>query len=107
MSNQQIKENISYSKVLSCLFSSNAVIALSILCLLNNLSLDLYSLTALLKVVLPASFCFWLIGFFIGRILDTYNGSISKMIELDEQKAYEIPSIFSDSSLNDSVDNVM
>ncbi len=94
-----IKEkNSKYSKMLSSLFCSTSILALSILCLLNNMTLDLYSATMLLKVVLPASFCFWFIGLVIGKILDNYNSEIIATTEKEEKKAYEIPSIFSDLS---------
>lgn len=99
MQNQtmSIEENkIQYSKMLSSLFCSSSIIALSVLCLLNNMSLDLYSAAMLLKVVLPASFCFWFIGLIIGKILDKYSDKIITNTHQEEKKAYEIPSIFSD-----------
>lgn len=94
-----IKEKDSkYSKMLSSLFCSSSIIALSMLCLLNNMSIDLYSATILLKVVLPASFCFWFIGLVIGKILDNHSEEIVATQQEEEKKAYEIPSIFSDTS---------
>ena len=99
MSNTDIsKEKIQYSKILSSIFSSNAVVGFSILCLLNNLSLDIYSMFSLLKVVIPASFCFWFLGFVIGTILDKYDRNAAIKEKNDEQKAYEIPSMFADPS---------
>ena len=92
------EEQIKYSKLLSSLFCSLSIIALSILSLLNNLSLDFYSMVTLLKVVLPAAFCFWFIGFVIGKILDGLNTKIIKEEVAAKIKAetepYEIPSMF-------------
>lgn len=98
MSNQttaQQDDEIKYSKFLSSLFCSISIIALSILCLLNNLSLDIYSAIILLKIVLPASFCFWFLGFSIGKIFDSLNKKIIKEQIKQEQEAYEMPSMFS------------
>ena len=87
-------EQFKYSKMLSSLFCSSSIVALSVLSLLNNLSLDIYSATSLLKTVLPASFCFWFIGFVIGKILDKKNTKIIKEQIKQETEAYEIPSMF-------------
>jgi len=89
------EDEIKYSKLLSSLFCSTSIIALSILCLLNDLSLDIYTATELLKIVLPASFCFWFIGLVIGKILDGFNRKIIKEQVKQEKEAYEIPSMFS------------
>ena len=92
------EEQIQYSKLLSSLFCSLSIIALSILSLLNNLSLDLYSMIALLKVVIPAAFCFWFLGFVIGKTLDSINTKIIRQETENKIKAetepYEIPSMF-------------
>ena len=88
------EEQFKYSKMLSSLFCSSSIIVLSILCLLNNQTLDIYSATELLKTVLPASFCFWFIGFVIGKILDRKNTKIIKEQIKNETEAYEIPSVF-------------
>ena len=88
------EEEIKYSKLLSSLFCSTSIIALSILCLLNNPILDMYGAICLLKTVLPASFCFWFIGFVIGKILDGKSEKIIEQEKVDEKKAYEIPSMF-------------
>lgn len=87
-------EELKYSKLLSSLFCSTSIIALSILCLLNNLSIDIYSTLTLLKIVLPASFCFWFIGYIIGRILDSLNKKIINEQIKQEKEPYEIPSMF-------------
>lgn len=93
-----IEEKLKYSKILSSLFCSVSILAYSILSLLNNLSLDFYSMIMMLKVVIPASFCFWFLGYTIGTILDNYSNKITTNKIIDETKAYEIPSIFSDTS---------
>lgn len=93
-------EEIKYSKLLSSLFCSTSIIGLSILSLLNNFSIDLYTTMVLLKIVAPAAFCFWFIGFVIGKILDGLNREIIKKEIQKEKEAYEIPSMFaSDSSI--------
>jgi len=94
MSSINTANKTQYSKILSTLFCSNAMVALSMLCLLNNLSLDMYTVFALVKVVVPASFCFWFLGHVIGSILDKYDSSITKVTKQDEEKAYAIPSMF-------------
>ena len=87
-------EKIKYSKLLSSLFCSASIIVLSILCLLNNLSIDLYSTLILLKTVLPAAFCFWFLGFSIGKILDGFSTKIIVEQKKNEVEAYEMPSMF-------------
>ncbi len=88
------QEHIKYSKVFSSLFCSVSIIALSLLCILNNLSLDIYSAYILLKVVAPAAFIFWIIGKIIGKIFDGLNKEIIEEKIVEEKKAYEIPSMF-------------
>lgn len=90
----ETEERIKYSKFLSSLFCTTSIFSLSILCLLNNLSLDFYSMVTLLKVVIPASICFWVTGFVIGKILDGFSQKIVKETKIQEEKAYEIPSMF-------------
>jgi len=92
--NNKTQEKTKYSELLSSLFCSVSILMLSILSLLNNLSLDLYSMMCLLKVVIPASISFWFVGFVIGTILDKYSTNIVIKKQVDETKAYEIPSIF-------------
>ena len=87
-------EELKYSKLLSSLFCSTSIIVLSFLSLLNNLSIDIYSTVTLLKIVLPASFCFWFIGYVIGRILDSLSIKIVKEQIKQENEPYEIPSMF-------------
>ncbi|MBQ8635945.1 hypothetical protein IJX73_02690 [bacterium] len=88
------EEQIKYSKILSSLFCSTSIVALSVLSLLNNLSLDVYSMFSLLKTVLPAAICFWIIGFVIGKILDGKHEVVVKEQIKQETEAYEIPSMF-------------
>ncbi len=104
-------QNIIYSQFLSSLFSSTTIIGLSLLCLLNNLSFDLYSMFFLLKIVIPATLCAWMFGFAVGKILDSYQNKIEKIRTTNEKQAYEIPSMFGgtttqeeDSSLLDMED---
>ena len=113
MSNQTTnqEEQIQYSKLLSSLFCSLSIIALSILSLLNNLSLDFYSMITLLKVVIPAAICFWFLGFVIGKTLDNTNAKIIKQETEKKIKAetepYEIPSMFSAMGIDESTESDM
>ena len=86
---------ICYSKFLSALFSSLSMFTLSMLCILNNLSLDLYSTLLLLKVVVPGATSFWFLGYVIGKKLDGLNNNIIVQKTENEKLAYEIPSMFS------------
>jgi len=88
------QDNIIYSQFLSSLFSSIAIMGLSILCLLNNLSLDLYSMLFMLKIIIPAGLCAWIAGFSVGKILDSYKVKVQVTKEKTEKQAYEIPSMF-------------
>lgn len=97
-------EKIQYSKVLSSLFCSVSILALSILCLLNNLSFDIYSAVVLIKIVTPGCICFWIIGFLIGKILDGFNHRIEQKKIIEEKKAYEIPSMFLDESTEEETE---
>ena len=98
--NIQSKDSkIKYSELLSSLLSSISILTYSALSLLNSLSLDLYSMICMLKVVIPACACFWIIGYVVGTILDNYSTKITTKKKADETKAYEIPSIFSDGNL--------
>ncbi len=104
MTNSEQKE-IAYSQFLSSFFSSISILGLSVLCLLNNLSFDFYSMVFLLKVVVPATFSFWFIGFIVGKILDSYRSTNKKKKELTEKQAYEIPSMFASASDDISQDS--
>lgn len=92
--NNTDEHRTNYSKFLSALFSSLAMILLSILCLLNNLSFDFYSAIVFIKVVLPATFCFWFLGLIIGKKLDSLNVVVEKKEQEIGKIAYEIPSMF-------------
>ena len=92
-----LKKKTNYSKLLSSLFCSSSIIFLSILCLLNNLSFDFYSACILLKVVVPASCCFWFLGYAMGKILTKSGkggGSIKEFELSNDNEAYTIPSMF-------------
>ena len=99
LSTNMQEDQLKYSKLLSSLFCSVSIIALSILSLLNNLSIDLYSMFSMLKVVVPAAFCFWFLGLIIGKILDgnATDAQVKKEIKKKAQteiEAYQIPSMF-------------
>lgn len=94
MHSNTVEEEIKYSKLLSSLFCSASIVVLSFLCILNNFSIDFYSMLALLKIVFPAAFCFWFIGFSIGKILDGFNKKIIKEKVIQEKEIYEMPSMF-------------
>ena len=85
---------INYSKFLSALFSSVSMFILAMLCILNNLSLDLYSTFLLLKVTIPGALSFWVLGYVIGKKLDGLSNHVVIKKAENEQKAYEIPSMF-------------
>ena len=91
------QEKINYSKDLSCLFSTISIVGLSILSLLNYHTLDLYTAYIMLKIIIPAAFCSWFIGYIVGKILDCAVNSkeIKKNVLNSDEKAYEIPSMFS------------
>ncbi len=94
-------DEIKYSKLLSSLFCFISIIISSILCLLNNLTLDIYSACMLLKVVIPASFCYWFLGKIMGQILDkNQNGknSVNEVKLTNDNEAYNIPSMFASDS---------
>ena len=100
-------ENFKYSKLLSSLLCSSSIIVLSFLCLLNNLSLDLYSACMLLKVVIPGSFCFWFLGYVMGHILDNSEKNPKpRTYKLSsDNEAYAMPSMFAaDSQAADTSD---
>lgn len=94
-----------YAKLFSELFSSRSIIVLSILCLLNNLSLDLYSALCFLKVVAPGGVSFWIIGYILGKKLDTLDkkGSIEQLSGDSDFAAYEIPGMFSNNTIQSTI----
>ncbi len=95
MSDTYQERKISYSRFLSALLSSVSILGLSLLCLLNNLSLDFYSAMCLLKTVIPGGTSFWILGYVIGKKLDSLNTKIITNNVASEKQAYEIPSMFS------------
>ena len=64
------EEKISYQKSLSTLFASSSMLAFGALSLLNNFSLDYYSILFMLSIVIPVSLSMGFIGFVIGKIFD-------------------------------------
>ncbi len=64
------EEKISYQKSLSALFASSSMLAFGALSLLNNFSLDYYSVLIMLSIVVPVSLSMGFIGFVIGKIFD-------------------------------------
>ena len=102
------QSEIKYSKLLSGLFCSSSILVLSILSLLNNLSLDLYSVMALLRVVVPGAFCFWFSGYVMGKIFENHdNIKPPKLTKLSESnEAYTIPSMFSEGSAESSINDI-
>lgn len=94
MNSTKMQEDIKYSRFFSSLLCSTSIIAFSILSLLNNLALDIYTAADLLKIVVPASFCFWFLGFTIGKIFDSLNKKMIIEKTESEKEAYEMPSIF-------------
>ncbi len=102
------EEKIKYSKLLSSFFCSSSIIVLSFLCLLNNLSLDLYSACMLLKIVVPGSFSFWFLGYVMGHIFDdSQKNPKRKAYKLsNDNEAYNMPSMFAaDSSVSEDGSN--
>ena len=97
------QKNVGYSSILSSLFCSSSILFLSVLVLLNNLSFDIYSACLLLKIVGPAAFCFWFLGYSIGSILDNTHGvsvSTTDSFGSSDNAAYEIPSMFAASGMD-------
>jgi len=89
------KNKMTYATLLSSLFSSLAIFILSILCILNNIPLDLYGTFLLLKTTIPAAISLWFVGFLIGKIFDSTLIAQTKQKMQDEKEVYEIPSMFS------------
>ncbi len=92
--------NNKYARIFSSLFSSIMILALSALCLLNNLSIDLYTTSILLRIVVPGAMCFWVLGYAIGFILENSSNLKTTKKKLSENtKAYEIPSMFASTDM--------
>ena len=107
--NDSAEEKISYQKTLSALFASFSMLAFGALSLLNNFSMDYYSILFMLSIVIPASLSMGFIGFVIGKIFDDgENFSPNPFKKKDKPKtpaidnAYKIQSMFApDASLED------
>lgn len=99
--NDRADEKISYQKSLSALFASFAVLGFGALSLLNNFSMDYYSIMFMLSIVLPAGLSLGFIGFVLGKIFDEGSGfapikKIKKKLKTPENP-YKIQSMFSPS----------
>lgn len=103
MSTKAKINRVKYSSILSSLLCSTSMLSLSVLILLNNLSFDIYSAYLLLKIVAPGAFCFWFLGYSIGKILDNHhstNQTKKSDFGKSDDAAYEIPSMFASQDLN-------
>ncbi len=94
------EEKISYQKSLSTLFASSSMLAFGTLSLLNNFSLDYYSILFMLSIVIPVSLSMGFIGFIIGKIFDLGEDFHPFKIKRKGSKpaidnAYKIQSMFS------------
>lgn len=101
------EEKFSYQKSLSALFASSSMLAFGALSLLNNFSLDYYSVLVMLSIVIPSSLSMGFIGFVIGKIFDEGENfhpfqRKKKTSKPKIDNAYKIQSMFaSDSQLED------
>lgn len=93
-------EKYSYRKSLSALFASASALGFGALSLLNNMSMDYYSLLFMLSIVVPATCCMGFMGFVIGKIFDE-RGKLGVIIKVKKQKGtpknenpYKIKSMF-------------
>ncbi len=94
------EEKISYQKNLSALFASSSMLAFGALSLLNNFSIDYYSVLIMLSIVVPVSISMGFIGFVIGKIFDEGENfqpfqKIKKKNKPTIDNAYKIQSMFS------------
>ncbi len=94
------EEKISYQKTLSALFASFSMLAFGALSLLNNFSMDYYSILFMLSIVIPASLSMGFIGFVIGKMFDDGENFNPNPFKRDKPKAptidnaYKIQSMF-------------
>lgn len=68
--NDRAQDKIIYQKTLSALFASASLLGFGALSLLNNFSMDYYSIMFMLSIVFPAALSMGFIGFVIGKIFD-------------------------------------
>lgn len=95
MVSETLKDEIKCSKTLAGFFCSIATSLLLFITVLSNPSLDIWTIFAIFKKVIPAGFVFWYLGYLTGKLLDSGTVKIIKQKKITEKKAYEIPSIFS------------
>lgn len=94
------EEKVSYQKTLSALFASFSMLAFGALSLLNNFSMDYYSILFMLSIVIPASLSMGFIGFVIGKMFDDGENFNPNPFKKDKPKAqtvdnaYKIQSMF-------------
>lgn len=99
--------NYKYASIISSFFSSISIFLLSLLCIVNCFGIDSYTMAFTIKVVIPATICFWLIGYTLGSILDVKSKKMEQqMLNEDEEQtlfandeAYTIPSMFADAGV--------
>ncbi len=100
------EEKISYQKNISALFASVSMLAFGALSLLNNFSMDYYSIMFMLSIVIPVTLSMGFIGFVIGKIFD--EGENFHPFQKKKKKtvptvdnAYKIQSMFSSDAADD------
>lgn len=96
--NDRAEEKIPYKKTLSALFASFSVLAFGTLSLLNNFSMDFYSILFMLSIVIPAAISMGFIGYIMGKIFDEGSdfSPIKKMRKKlnTPENPYKIQSMF-------------
>ena len=105
------EEKISYQKSLSTLFASSSLLAFGALSLLNNFSLDYYSILFMLSIVIPASLSMGFIGFVIGKIFDKGENfhPFQKKKKLNRptiDNPYKIQSMFVSDTTDDGIQSM-
>ena len=102
------EEKISYQKTLSALFVSFSMLSFGALSLLNNFSMDYYSILFMLSIVIPASLSMGFIGFVIGKMFDQGENFNPNPFKKEKSKhksvdnAYKIQSMFASNPNEDT-----
>ncbi len=102
------EEKISYQKTLSALFASFSMLSFGALSLLNNFSMDYYSILFMLSIVIPASLSMGFIGFVIGKMFDQGENFNPNPFKKEKSKhksvdnAYKIQSMFASNPNEDT-----
>lgn len=90
-------QNTFYQKNLCALFASTSLLAFGALSLLNNFSMDTYSIIFMLKIAVPASLSLGFLGYAIGKMLDS-NEKTEVQTQANnpnnQKDAYKIESMF-------------